>query len=64
MKEKREDDNSRPKSVSENLYAKQFNNPQLHVEQEQRTNCTRPQSMPTTETGPNISARPAGMGKP
>ena len=64
MKGKREDDNSRPKSISENLYTKQFANPPLHVEQEQQTNCTRPQSMPTTETGPNISARPAGMGKP
>ena len=66
MKEKREDDNSRPKSVSENLYAKQFTNPQLHVEQELRTSCTRPQSMLmlTKEKEPNITARPAGVGKP
>ena len=64
MKEKREDDNSRPKSVSENLYAKQFTNPQLHVEQEQRTSCTRPQSMSIKEKEPNITARPAGVGKP
>ena len=64
MKGKREDDNSRPKSISENLYTKQFANPPLHVEQEQRTNCTRPQSMSTKETEPNITARPAGVGKP
>ena len=56
MKEKREDDNSGPKSVSENLYAKQFTNPQLHVEQEQRTSCTRPQSMLTKEKEQNITA--------
>ena len=64
MKGKREDDNSRSKSISESLHTKQFANPPLHVEQEQRTNCPRPQSMPTTETGPNISARPAGTGNP
>ena len=64
MKGKREDDNSRPKSISENLYTKQFANPPLHVEQEQRSNCTRPQSMSTKETEPNITARPAGVGKP
>ena len=44
MKGKREDDNSRPKSISENLYTKQFANPPLHVEQEQRTNYTRHQT--------------------
>ena len=64
MKGKREDNNNRPKSISENLYTKQFANPPSHVEYEQRTNCTRPQSMSTKETEPYISARPAGVGKP
>ena len=61
MKEKREDDNSRPKSVSENLYAKQFTNPQLHVEQEQRTSRTQPQSRLTKGKELNITAWPAGV---
>ena len=64
MNGKREDDNSRSKSISESLHTKQFANPVLHVDLEQRTNCIRPQSIPIKETGPNICARPAGMGNP
>ena len=56
MKEKREDDNSGPKSVSENSHAKQFTNPQLHVEQEQRTSPAQPQSMSTKGKELNIAA--------
>ena len=56
MKEKREDYNSGPKSVSENSHAKQFTNPQLHVEQEQRTSPTQPQLMSTKGKELNIAA--------
>ena len=56
MKEKREDDNSGPRSVSENSHAKQFTNPQLHVEQEQRTSPAQPQSMLTKGKELNIAA--------
>ena len=56
MKEKREDDNNGPRSVSENLHAKQFTNLQLHVEQEQRTSSTQPQLMSTKGKDPNIAA--------
>ena len=56
IKEKREDDNSEPRSVSENSHAKQFTNPQLHVEQEQRTSSTQPQSMLTKGKELNITA--------
>ena len=64
MKGKKEDDNGKSKSISESMHTKQFADLLLHVELEQRTNCTRPQSMPVKETGPNISARPAETESP
>ena len=56
IKEKREDDDTEPRSVSENSHAKQLTNPQLHVEQEQRTSSTQPQLMLTKGKDPNIAA--------
>ena len=49
MKGKKEDDNDKSKSISESMHTKQFDDPLLHVELEQRTNCTRPQSMPVRD---------------
>ena len=56
MKEKREDDNSEPRSVSENSHAKQLTNPQLHVELEQRTSPIQPQLMLAEGKERNIAA--------
>ena len=56
IKEKREDDDTEPRSVSESSHAKQPANPQLHVEQEQRTSSFQPQSMLTKGKDPNNAA--------
>ena len=64
MKGKKEDDNDKTKFIKESMHANQFADCLVHVELEQRTNCTRPQSMPVKETGPNISARPAETESP
>ena len=64
MKGKKEDDNGKSKSIRESMHANQFADLLVHVELEQRTNCSRSQSMPVKETGPNISARPAETESP
>ena len=51
MKGKKEDDNGKPKSINESMHANQFADLIVHVELEQRTNCSRSQSMPVKETG-------------
>ena len=51
MKGKKEDDNGKPKSINESMHANQFADLIVHVELEQRTNCSRSQSMPGKETG-------------
>ena len=56
IKEKREDDDTEPRSVSENSHAKQLTNQQLHVVQEQRTSSTQPQLMLTKGKDLNIAA--------
>ena len=56
IKEKREDDDTEPRSVSESSHAKQPANPQSHVEQEQRTNSFQPQSMLIKGKNPDNAA--------
>ena len=56
IKEKREDDDTEPRSVSESSHAKQPTNPQIHVEQKQRTSSFQPQSMLTKGKDPNNAA--------
>ena len=51
MKGKKEDDNGKPKSIRESMHANQFADLLVHVELEQRTNCSRSQLMPVKETG-------------
>ena len=64
MKGKKEDDNGKSKSIRESMHANQSADSLVHVELKQRTNCSRSQSMPVKETGPNISARPAETESP
>ena len=56
IKEKREDDNTKPRSVSESSHAKQLTNPQLHVDLEQCTGSFQSQSMLTKGKDPNNAA--------
>ena len=51
MKGKKEDDNGKSKSINKSMHANQFADLIVHVELEQRTNCSRSQSMPVKETG-------------
>ena len=64
MKGNKEDDISKPKSIRESTHANQSADLLVHVELKQRTNCSRSQSMPVKETGPNVSARPAETESP
>ena len=56
IKEKREDDNTEPRSVSESSHAKQLTNPQLHVDLEQYASSFQSQSMVTKGKDPNDAA--------
>ena len=56
IKEKREDDDTEPRSVSESSHAKQPTNPQLHVDLEQCTSSFQSQSMLTKGKDPNDAA--------
>ena len=51
MKGKKEDDNGKTKFIKESMHANQFADLLVHVELEQRRNCSRSQSMPVKETG-------------
>ena len=56
IKEKREDDNTEPRFVSESLHAKQLTNPQVHVDPKQRTSSVQSQSRLTKGKDPNDAA--------